>query len=109
MEANLSGAAIDVASIEERLKQGRAKEGATTATTMNLIVYIDDRSQHERAMKRAQDFCEKYPARVMILDATRKSSADVESCTRPFAEGTTINAERIELGVGGLPAQIVSS
>ncbi|MBV8726399.1 MAG: glucose-6-phosphate dehydrogenase assembly protein OpcA, partial [Candidatus Eremiobacteraeota bacterium] len=49
------------------------------------------------------------PARVMILDATRKSSADVESCTRPFAEGTTINAERIELGVGGLPAQIVSS
>jgi len=109
METDLSTETIDVAKIEEKLKEGRAAEGATTATTMNLIVYIDDRSQHERALRRAEDFCEKYPARVVIVDATRKGPGKAESCTRPFAEGTTINAERIELQVSGLQAEIVSS
>ncbi len=99
---------IDVAGIEQRLKESRSRQGATTATTMNLVVYIDDRSQHQRALRRAEDFCEKYPARVMILDATRETSANVESCER-VAEGATINAERIELGVGGLSAQTISS
>ena len=100
--------AIDVSGIEERLKESRSREGATIATTMNLIVYIDDRSQHERALKRAEDFSEKYPARVMILDATRSSTADVESCAH-VAEGATINAERIEVGVGGVSPETVSS
>ena len=107
METHLSSA-IDIGGIEERLKESRSREGASTATTMNLIVYIDDCSQHERALRRAQDFSEKYPARVMILDATRKGLENVESCARS-AEGATISAERIELGVGGLAPEIVSS
>ena len=93
MEAHLSSSTIDIAGIEERLKEGRSREGATTATTMNLVVYIDDRSQHDRALKRAEDFCEKYPARVLIVDATRKTSANVESCARD-AKGATISTER---------------
>jgi len=52
---------IDISGIEKRLKEARGKEGATTATTMNLVVYIDDRSQHKRALRRAKSFCAKYP------------------------------------------------
>ena len=105
----MSTSTIDIAGIEERLKEARGKEGATTATTMNLVVYIDDRSQHERALRRAESFCAKYPARVMILDATRTNLADVNNCTREAVDGATISTERIELGVGGFSPDIIAS
>lgn len=110
METHLSGAAtIDLAAIQKQLKAARSKEGAATATTMNFVVYIDDRSLHDRALERAEHFAQKYPARVVILDATRAKSADVASSARHVGEGATVNAERVELGIAGLSPQEVSS
>lgn len=101
-------AAIDFDAVEQLLKKARAQAGSATATTLNIIIYVDDEDLEARANAKAEALAKKYPARVMILH-TDTEEAKVRSSVSHIGEGTTINAESIELGIADMSAAAVCS
>ena len=100
--------AIDLSAIDALLKKARAQAGGATATTMNLIVYVDTESLQERATTRARTLAEKYPARVIMLNRDEEG-AKVLTTSKKTGDHATINTEFIELGIGHMSPQAICS
>ncbi|MDP9017271.1 MAG: glucose-6-phosphate dehydrogenase assembly protein OpcA [Candidatus Eremiobacteraeota bacterium] len=101
-------ATIDLGAIEDQLQHARQSAGGATATTMNLIVYVDRESLQGRASERAKALSEKYPARVMILHRDEER-VKIHTSVRKIGESQTVNAEMIELGVAHMSPQAICS
>lgn len=104
----MAALALDLESIEHELQTARLKAGGAAATTMNLVIYVDDESLQARADARAAQLCEKYPARIIVLH-TDDEPAKISSSVRKVGEGSLVHAERIELGILDMPAPAVAS
>jgi glucose-6-phosphate dehydrogenase assembly protein OpcA len=74
------------------------------ATTMNLIVWLDNERNHEWVVDRAIKISEKHPSRTVIVDA---SPGCVGAHVRPFdTDDPSRQSSFIELGVAGMePAE----
>jgi glucose-6-phosphate dehydrogenase assembly protein OpcA len=82
---------------------------APTVATLNFIVFIDDPARREWVRERAVLVAEKHPSRLILLDACDTSgSASVRISARQTT-GSTVLSERVELAVGGLDAQAITS
>ncbi|GAC1390094.1 MAG: glucose-6-phosphate dehydrogenase assembly protein OpcA [Vulcanimicrobiaceae bacterium] len=108
MPSDGTATTIDLGAIDDQLKRARQTAGGATATTMNLVVYVDRESLQERASERAKALSEKYPARVMILHRDDEG-AKVFTSVRKIGESQTVNAEMIELGVAHMSPQAICS
>lgn len=104
----MPAAVFDLESIEHELQTARAKAGGAAATTMNLVIYIDDESLQARADARAAQLADKYPARIIVLH-TDGEAPKISSSVRKVGESSLVHAERIELGVAGMSPQTVGS
>lgn len=70
------------------------------ATTMNLVVWLDNERNHEWVIDRAVKISEKHPSRTIIVDA---SPGCVGAQVRPFDSGDpSRQSSFIELGVAGM-------
>jgi glucose-6-phosphate dehydrogenase assembly protein OpcA len=96
----------DLVSILEAVRESRrgATNGSTSAlaSTMNLIVYIDDADNREWVIVRAERFVAKHPARLIVLDASlTEAGVDVSTLARQSDESLIVS-ERIDVTVGGV-------
>jgi glucose-6-phosphate dehydrogenase assembly protein OpcA len=98
MEEDMSQNALAAAEIATlRSELARAKP---MATTMNLIVWLDNERNHEWVIDRAIKISEKHPSRTIIVDAT---PGCVGAHVRQFdADNPTHQGSFIELGVAGM-------
>lgn len=104
----MAAAAFDLEPIEHELHSARAQAGGAAATTMNLIVYVDDESLQARADARAAQLTEKYPARIIVLHTDREAPK-VRSSVRKIGENALVHAERIELGIADVAPETTCS
>jgi len=60
---------LDIGPIQDQLHNDESSRGAATVTTMNFVVYINEAQLSGRAHEKAGKLAEKYPARVILLNA----------------------------------------
>ena len=103
----MSTTAVDVNAIVKELSKARESSGSATVTTLNLIVYIDEETMQDRALMRTEQLAQKYPSRVIVLNALRDPGFEVSSSVEQVGEGSRVKAERVEMGIGGMSPQAV--
>lgn len=87
--------AADIASLRAELAQAKP-----LATTMNLIVWLDNERNREWVLERAIKISEKHPSRTIIVDA---SPGSVGARVRPSdGDDPSRQSTFIELGVAGI-------
>jgi glucose-6-phosphate dehydrogenase assembly protein OpcA len=97
--------------ILEELERSRCTVGTENAApavaTLNFIVYVDDPAYEDWVLERAIKVVEKYPARLLILDANDSSNEANIKCLA--GAGSTVATECVDLAIGGLEPQVIRS
>ncbi|MBC5815061.1 MAG: glucose-6-phosphate dehydrogenase assembly protein OpcA [Candidatus Eremiobacteraeota bacterium] len=106
--ANAEPPTLDLGAIDAQLKKARQESDGAVATTMNLMVYIEDDELHRRASDKAKALSNKYPARVMILHSGSEGAKVSTSVDKLGADGN-VTAEFIELGIMHMSPQAICS
>ncbi|MBV8244543.1 MAG: glucose-6-phosphate dehydrogenase assembly protein OpcA, partial [Candidatus Eremiobacteraeota bacterium] len=110
MEAHLmQTSALDMGAVLEQLHRARQSTDGATFTTINLVAYVDDAELHARILERANLLAEKYPARIVVLNAFSEDEPKVTTQARQAGAGSTIVAEVIELGCADQSPQAICS
>src|SRR5271165_572733 len=94
----------DHQAILAELRRGTCWNGEDTASaaTVNLVVYVDDAVYKPWVLERAVRIGEKYPSRLIVLDAADASGEAEVVCASRESSGTTIVSQRVELAIAGL-------
>ena len=103
----MAATALDVDAIVKELNKARESSGNATVTTLNLIVYIDEDTMQDRALMRTEQLAQKYPARVIVLNALRDPGYEVSSSVEQVGESSRVKAERVEMGIAGMSPQAI--
>ena len=98
-------------SILEELERTRCTCGSENAApavaTLNFIVYVDDPDYEDWVLERAIKVVEKYPARLLVLDAHDTSNQANIKCLA--GQGSTVATECVDLAIGGLEPGVIRS
>ncbi len=104
----------EIGRISEQLQRSRSLAGSgeigtARVATLNLIVHLDDAERFEWVVDRAMRVAAKHPSRLVILDATgRTTGVDVSTQTRQ-ASSETVVSERVDVGCADLDAATIKS
>ncbi|HTV74809.1 MAG TPA: glucose-6-phosphate dehydrogenase assembly protein OpcA [Candidatus Acidoferrales bacterium] len=82
---------------------------APSVATLNFIVFIDDPARRDWVRERALLVAEKHPSRLILLDACDASGGANVRISARQTTGSTVVSERVELAVGGLDAEALTS
>ncbi len=98
--------------ILEELERSRCAPGTDSSApaavaTLNFIVYIDDPNYEDWVLERAVKVVEKYPARLLVLDAVDTSNVANIKCLA--GEGSTVSTQCVDLAIGGLDPKAIRS
>jgi glucose-6-phosphate dehydrogenase assembly protein OpcA len=82
---------------------------APTVATLNFVVFIEDAGRRDWVRDRALRVAERHPSRLILLDACDAGGGANVRISARQTTGATVVSERVELAVGGLDAQAVTS
>jgi glucose-6-phosphate dehydrogenase assembly protein OpcA len=77
----------------------RDKGTRVAATTMNLVVFVNDPEHRKWVLERVEKIADKHPSRTIILDANAGRVGAEVFVSSLDESGSTVHGERIELGV----------
>ncbi len=93
----------------DRARQAAVDGDSISASTLNFIVFIDDRDHRDWVVERALKIADKHPSRLLLLDATAEHDDAFVVTASTEEGGSMVLTERVEIPVGKLePARMGS-
>ncbi len=91
---------VNVNEILDELVKDRKERVGVSATTLNLVAFVEDPGLVDWMKERVDAIAQKHPSRTLVLDATRtETTHSVRSAAKDLGDTVLTQAEAIELGV----------
>lgn len=109
-DARTPAVSVDVNAILEDLAEGRKERAGISATTVNLVAFVEDPLLIGWISERVATLAERHRCRGILLDASRESAERAVRITSKELDDTVvIQTEQIVLGVRSLGAEELAS
>ncbi|HEY8314745.1 MAG TPA: glucose-6-phosphate dehydrogenase assembly protein OpcA [Candidatus Baltobacteraceae bacterium] len=101
---------LNVNEILGELTKDRKDRVGVSATTLNLVAFVEDAALLGWLKERIDAIAQKHPSRTLVLDATHTDSTHaVHTEAKDVGDTLSTHAEAIELGVAGVSAESLAS
>lgn len=91
---------LDIADILSELGRDRKEQAGMVATTMNMLVFANEKHVRDVIVERVASIAEKHPCRVLFLDDTHDAHKHIVQSDR---------SEHVDIGVRKMPLDVLRS